>query len=208
MYDNTLAALTERLTLLERRWRWYRLLAIGGAMLVLLMVGVAAQTTPTPLEVLRVAGLDIVDEQGRVLIHLGPHPDGSTIQVRNGAGSLGVVLYASTKGGRLEVLNAEAREVFSAGLSSEHDVPGVWERHLRVFDQQQQDITRQRQDIDRMTRESRDTGDVSRLAALLEQQRRDVDRLGHDIESQRRDIDAQRRELGSLERQVRSLERR
>jgi hypothetical protein len=150
----------------------------------------------------------VVDEAGQVVLTAEALQGGGALRVWSTKGKPGFGAYATDRGGRVEVLDHEGKEIFSAGTPGGAELPGLWERQRRTLDQQQRALDQQRQEITRMGRQlsaleprDRPGSELERLERTVEQQRRELDQL-------RRELDQQRRQSDAVERQLRFLERR
>src|SRR2546426_12771898 len=102
MQDANLAIVSARLTVLERRVRWYQRLMLALGLGLGLGVSLAARTAPSAADVLQARRLEVVDEAGKV----------------------GFTAYATAGGGRIEVLNHTGRQGVSAGAVQGGQKPG------------------------------------------------------------------------------------
>src|SRR5262245_30412342 len=119
MQDANLAIISTRLTVLERRVRWYQRLTLTLGFTMVLGVSLAARTVPSVSDVLQARRLEVVDE----------------------AGTVGLAAYASAVGGRIEVLNHTGRQVFSAGAVQGAKEPvGLWEQTLQTIERQGREL--------------------------------------------------------------------
>ncbi|GIX49408.1 MAG: hypothetical protein KatS3mg131_3619 [Candidatus Tectimicrobiota bacterium] len=179
-------------------------LSAGGLLLGLaLWAGLRLVAAQAPPEGIRTGRLEIVDAAGRIVARLEAHAEGGRLQLWSRTGALGLTAVARPAGGGLEVLDAEERVRFSAGMPREAAVP-LWERQQHQVERLQQQLARQQQDVQRL----------QRLVASLEgrqpdaRQRLELDRLQRDLEQLARSVQGLRRDLEHLERLVRTLERR
>src|SRR5712691_5382801 len=187
MQDANLAIVSTRLTVLERRVRWYQRLTLALGLVLVIGVSLAARTGPSIADVLQARRLEVVDEAGKV----------------------GFTAYATAVGGRLEVLNNTGRQVFSAGtVQGGREPVGLWEQTLQSSDRQGRELDQQRRMLDDLGRQLHRLPQSRQAASSLEPQSQDIARLRQDVEQQRRAIDAVDRQLQSLVYQLRSLERR
>jgi hypothetical protein len=139
--------IAERLGALERRVRLYHRLALGLGLMIIAAVCIAApRVTSKPLTI-RAARLDIVNASGQVVLSADSDVSGGTLRLWTNDGKLRIGAYATSKGGRLDVLSQEGYERFSAGTSGATDLQGLWERHQQRVNQNAQDINRLNQDF-------------------------------------------------------------
>jgi hypothetical protein len=187
MRDDHLSNVSARVTILERRVRWYqRFILILGLVLVM-GLSLAARDTPSVADVLQARRFEVVDEAGRV----------------------GVAAYATAVGGRLEVLSNTGRQVFSAGsVQGAKEPVGLWEQTLQTIDRQGRELDQQRRMLEDLGRQLRNLPQARQTTGGLESQSQEFARLRQDVEQQRRAIDTVDRQLQSLTYQLRSLERR
>lgn len=181
-----LTDMAERTAALEHRVRSDRRWLLGLGLSILAALSIAAQTAPSAPTVVRATRLEVVDAAGHVVF----------------------TVSASEKGGRLEVLNHEGQETFSAGIRQDTGLPGLWERQLRTFEQQQRAFDQQRQTLTQVGHQLYALEQQSRRGGEADLPRREIEQQRRDLDQQRRDLDQQRRQLDALERQLRSLERR
>jgi hypothetical protein len=194
MQDDNLSVIDSRLAALEYRVRWYRRLTFALGLGLLLGVSLAARTVPSVADVLQTRRLEVVDEAGKV----------------------GVAVYATAVGGRIEVLNNAGRQVFSAGaVQGDKEPVGLWEQTLRTIDRQGRELDQQRRMLEDLGRQLHNllqarqtTGDHAPQSSGNAPQSYDITQLRFDVEQQRRAIEAVDRQLQSLTYQLRSLERR
>src|SRR5215471_1472374 len=187
MQEDNLSVIAGRLTVLERRVRWYQRLTLTLGLGLVLAVSLAAQTVPAISDVLRARRLEVVDEAGKV----------------------GVTAYATVSGGRIEVLNNTGRQVFSAGAVQGGKEPvGLWEQTLLTIDRQGRELDQQRRMLEDFGRQLRNLLQARQAAGEHAPQSYDMTQLRFDVEQQRRAIEAVDRQLQSLTYQLRSLERR
>src|SRR6266851_1528586 len=187
MQDANLAIVSTRLTVLERRVRWYQRLTLALGLGLVLGVSLAARTVPSVVDVLQARRLEVVDEAGKV----------------------GFTAYATAVGGRIEVLNHTGRQVFSAGTVQGGKEPvGLWEQTLQTIDRQRRELDQQRRMLEDLGRQLRNLPPSRQTTGGLESQSQEFARLRQDIEQQRRALDTVDRQLQTLSYQLRSLERR
>jgi hypothetical protein len=154
MQDANLAIISARLTVLERRVRWYQRLTLALGLTMVLGISLAARTVPSVADVLQTRRLEVVNEAGKV----------------------GFTAYATAVGGRIEVVNHTGRLVFSAGAVQGGKEPvGLWEQTLQTIDRQGRELDQQlhtlpqsRQAPGRVESQSQD---MARLRQDVEQQR-------------------------------------
>src|SRR5256885_15697998 len=127
MRDDNLARIGARLTILERRVRWYQRLTLILGLGLTLGVSLAARTVPSGADVLQARHFEVVDEAGKV----------------------GFAAYTTAAGGRIEVWNNMGRQVFSAGAVPGGKEPvGLWEQTLQTIDRQGRELDQQRRMIE------------------------------------------------------------
>src|SRR2546430_5527929 len=93
MREENSAIMNARLTILERRVCCYQRLTLALGLVLVIGISLGAVTLPSVADVLQARRFEVVDETGRVV----------------------VAAYATTGGGRLEVVNNMRRRVFSTG---------------------------------------------------------------------------------------------
>lgn len=176
-----------RLTALARRAGLHtRLFMVLG--LAIIAVGSIAATTSQPVSaVIQTKRLEIVNDEGKVVF----------------------AAYATAQGGRVEVVDNAGHTVFSVGTAQDgQELPGSWERMRLEVDQKGQDINRQRQALNALTRRVRDMERQQQNLRREPRQEPEVDRRLRDLEQQSRAVDALERQLRQLSRQLNALERR
>lgn len=187
MRDDRLAGIGIRLQTLERRVRCYQRLTVALGLVLVMGVSLAARDAPSVANVLRAKRFEVVDEAGKVL----------------------VAAYATTVGGRLEVVSNLGRQVFSAGsVQGAKEPVGLWEQTLQTIDRQGREGEQQRRMLEDLGRQWRNLPQARQTPGSAESQNQEFARLRQDIELQRRAIDNVERQLQSFVYQLRSLERR
>lgn len=187
MRDDSLSVIAGRLAVLECLVRWYQRLTLALALGVVLGVSLAARTMPAVSDVLQAKRLEVVDEAGKV----------------------GVTAYATAGGGRLEVLNNAAQQVFSAGtIQGGKETVGLWEHTLRTIDRQGHELDQQRRMLEDLGRQIQKLAPARQTTGDHAPQSSAMTQLRFDMEQQRRALDAVDRQLQALTYQLRSLERR
>src|SRR5713101_5588444 len=176
MQDANLAIVSTRLTVLERRVRWYQRLTLALGLGLVLGVSLAARTVPSVADVLQARRLEVVDEAGKV----------------------GFTAYATAVGGRIEVLNNTGRHVFSAGTIQGGQEPvGLWEQTLRTIDRQGHELDQQRRMLEDLGRQIQHLSQSRQAAGARAPQSYDMTQLRFDVEQQRRALEAVDRQLQS-----------
>ncbi len=104
MENTNQAAFAKRLSTIERRVRLYHRLAIGLGLMVIASACIAARNVSSKPMTIRATRLDIVNEAGQVVLSVGFDIQGGTLRLWSHDGKLYFGAYATTKGGRLEVL--------------------------------------------------------------------------------------------------------
>ncbi len=208
MENTNQAAFAKRLSTIERRVRLYHRLAIGLGLMVIASACIAARNVSSKPMTIRATRLDIVNEAGQVVLSVGFDTQGGTLRLRSHDGKLHFGAYATTKGGRLEVLTQEGYELFSTGLHGDPARQGLWERHRHHLDQNRQETNRLSQDFHTLRSQLQALAHQNRVGVAVVQQQREIDRLEHEINQQRRELDSQRHRLEGLERHFRTIERR
>ena len=187
MQDASLASISARLTVLERRVRWYQRLTLALGLALVCGISLAARAVPAVTDVLQVRRLEVMDEAGKV----------------------GFTAYATAVGGRIEVLNHAGRQVFSAGAVQGGKEPvGLWEQTLQTIDRQGRELDQQRRMLEDLGRQLRALPQSRQASGSVESQSQDLARLRQDVEQQRLALNNVDRQLQSLVYQLRSLERR
>ena len=187
MRDDSLASLGVRLQTLERRVRRYQRLTLALGLVLVMGVSLAARGTPSVTDVLQTKRFEVVDEVGKVV----------------------VAAYATTVGGRLEVVSNTGRQVFSAGsVQGAKEPVGLWEQTLQTIDRQGRELDQQRRMLEDLGRQFRNLPQARQTTGSAESQSQEFARLRQDIELQRRALDNVERQLQSFVYQLRSLERR
>jgi hypothetical protein len=187
MQEAHLAIISTRLTVLERRVRWYQRLMLALGLALVLGVSLAARTVPSSEDMLQARRVEVVDEAGKV----------------------GFTAYATAVGGRIEVLNHTGRQVFSAGAVQGAKEPvGLWEQTLQTIEQQGRELDQQRRTLEDLGRQLRALPQSRQATGSVESQSQDMARLRQDVEQQRLTLNNVDRQLQSLVYQLRSLERR
>jgi hypothetical protein len=187
MRDDSLAIMGARLTILERRVRRYQRLTLALGLVLVMGFSLAARSTPAVTDVLQAKRFEAVDEAGKVV----------------------VAAYATTVGGRLEVVSNIGRPVFSAGsVQGAKEPVGLWEQTLQTIDQQGREFDQQRRMLEDLSRQFRNLPQARQPTGSSESQSQEFARLRQDVDLQRRALDNVERQLQSLVYQLRSLERR
>ena len=187
MRDDSLASLGVRLKTLERRVRRYQRLTLALGLVLVMGVSLAARGTASVTDVLQTKRFEVVDEVGKVV----------------------VAAYATTVGGRLEVVSNIGRQVFSAGsVQGAKEPVGLWEQTLQTIDRQGRELDQQRRMLEDLGRQFRNLPQARQTTGSAESQSQEFARLRQDIELQRRALDNVERQLQSFVYQLRSLERR
>jgi hypothetical protein len=187
MRDDSLASLGVRLKTLERRVRRYQRLTLALGLVLVMGVSLAARGTASVTDVLQTKRFEVVDEVGKVV----------------------VAAYATTVGGRLEVVSNIGRQVFSAGsVQGAKEPVGLWEQTLQTIDRQGRELNQQRRMLEDLGRQFRNVPQARQTTGSAESQSQEFARLRQDIELQRRALDNVERQLQSFVYQLRSLERR
>jgi hypothetical protein len=187
MRDDSLASLGVRLKTLERRVRRYQRLTLALGLVLVMGVSLAARGTASVTDVLQTKRFEVVDEVGKVV----------------------VAAYATTVGGRLEVVSNIGRQVFSAGsVQGAKEPVGLWEQTLQTIDRQGRELNQQRRMLEDLGRQFRNVPQARQTTGSSESQSQEFARLRQDIELQRRALDNVERQLQSFVYQLRSLERR
>jgi len=187
MGEDNAAILSARLTILERRVRCYQHLILALGLVLVMGISLGAVTIPSVADVLQARRFEVVDEAGTVV----------------------VAAYATTVGGRLEVMSNIGRQVFSAGsVQGAKEPVGLWEQTLQTIDRQGRELDQQRRRMEDIGRQLRNLPQTHRSTGSVESQGLEFARLRQDVEQHRRAIDMVERQLQSLTFQLRSLERR
>lgn len=187
MRDDSPASIDIRLHTLERRVRCYQRLTLAIGLVLVMGVSLAARDTASVADVLRAKRFEVVDEAGTVV----------------------VAAYATTVGGRLEVVSNLGRQVFSAGsVQSAKEPVGLWEQTRQTIDRQGRELDQQRRMLEDLGRQWRNVPQARQTTGSAESQSQEFARLRQDIELQRRALDNVERQLQSFVSQLRSLERR
>ena len=187
MREANSAIMNARLTILERRVRCYQRLTLALGLVLVIGISLGAVTMPSVADVLQARRFEVVDEAGRVV----------------------VAAYATSVGGRLEVVSNTGRQVFSAGSVQGATEPvGLWEQTLQTIDRQGRVLDQQRRMLEDLGRQSRNLSQSRQTTGGLEVQSQEFARLRQDVDQQRRTLDIVERQLQSLSYQLRSLERR
>jgi len=176
-----------RLTILERRVRCYQRLTLALGLVLVIGTSLGAVTLPSVADVLQARRFEVVDEAGRVV----------------------VAAYATTVGGRLEVVSNIGRQVFSAGSVQGATEPvGLWEQTLQTIDRQGRELDKQRRTLEELGRQFRNLPQSRQTTGGPESQSMEFARLRQDVDQQRRALDTVDRHIQSLSYQLRSLGRR
>jgi hypothetical protein len=187
MQNDSPTSLDGRLQTLERRVRCYQRLMLALGLVLVMGVSLAARDAPSVTDVLRAKRFEVVDEAGKVV----------------------VAAYATTVGGRLEVVSNLGRQVFSAGsVQGAKEPMGLWEQTLQGIDRQGREVDQQRRLLEDLARQFRNLPQARQTPGSTESQSQEFARLRQDVELQRRAIDNVERQLQSFGYQLRSLERR
>lgn len=208
MENQKQTVIADRLGTLERRVRLYHRLAIGFGLIVIAAACIAARNVDSKPTTIRATRLEIINEAGQVVLRAGFDTDGGTLRLWTHDGKLRFGAYATSKGGRLEVLNREGHERFSAGPRRETDLQGLWERHRQRFAQNAQETNRLTQAMYTVESQLRALAQPNRADISVAQQQRDIDRLQVALSQQRSRLDQQRSRLDRLDQQIRSIDRR
>jgi hypothetical protein len=187
MREENSAIMNARLTILERRVRCYQRLTLALGLVLVVGFSLAARDAPSVADVLQARRFEVVDEAGKVV----------------------VAAYATTVGGRLEVVSNIGRQVFSAGsVQGAKEPVGLWEQTLQTIDRQGRALDQQRRMLEDLGRQPRNLPQSRQTPGDLESQSQEFARLRQDVDQQRRTLDIVDRQLQSLSHQLRSLERR
>ena len=187
MREDNSATMNARLTILERRVRCYQRLILALGLVLVIGISLGAVTLPSVADVLQARRFEVVDEAGRVV----------------------VAAYATTVGGRLEMVSNIGRQVFSAGsVQGVKEPAGLWEQTLQTIDRQGRELDQQRRMLEDLGRQFRNLPQARQTTGGLESQSTEFARLRQDVDQQRRTLDTVDRQLQSLSYQLRSLERR
>jgi hypothetical protein len=186
----------------------YRRLCLALVVMLLLGVNLAAQGPATSSDVVSARHVEIVNNAGQVLWRAEAREAGGAVQMWDRDGTLSFTVLATPLGGRLEILNGAGQAIFTVGQTQTQDLPGHWERHVRVVDQQQQKIAQQQQELAQLGRRLSTIEQLDRSGTTLDRHIRNAEDMRRDLDQQRRELDQQRRLIDALERQVRTLERR
>jgi hypothetical protein len=206
-YDNGLAS-AAHLTSLQQRLRVYRWLCC--ALLSVILVGIGP-TVPAPValpEVIRGTRLELVNNAGQVVLRADAGDAGGVLQLWSDKGTLHLAMRATPLGGRLEILDAAAHQVFSVGLAPAQELPGQWEQSARAVETQGRELTRQQQQLTQLARRMSALEQLDRSGTSVERQLQSTEDLRRDLDQQRRELDQQRRLIDAVERQLRILDRR
>jgi hypothetical protein len=181
------AIMNARLTILERRVRCYQRLTLALGLVLVIGISLGAVAMPSVADVLQARRFEVVDEAGRAV----------------------VAAYATSVGGRLEVVSNTGRHVFSAGSVQGATEPvGLWEQTLQTIERQGRELDKQRRTLEDLGRQFRNLPQARQTTGGLESQSTEFARLRQDVDQQRRALDIVDRQLQSLSYQLRSLERR
>jgi hypothetical protein len=176
-----------RLSLLERRVRCYQRLTLALGLVLVVGFSLAARDAPSIADVLQAKRFEVVDGAGRVV----------------------VTAYATTVGGRLEVVSNVGRQVFSAGsVQGAQEPGGLWEQTLQTIERQGSALDQQRRMLEDLGRQPRNPSQPRQTTGSLEAQSQEFARLRQDVDQQRRTLELIDRQLQSFSYQLRSLERR
>ena len=187
MQADKLAITHARLTVLERRVRCYQRLTLVLGLILIMGFSLAARDAPSVADVLQARRFEVVDEAGKVV----------------------VAAYATSAGGRLEVVSNIGRQVFSAGsVQGAQEPVGLWEQTLQSIDRQKRELDQQRRMLEDLGRQFHNLPQTRQTTGSLESQSQEFARMRQDLEQQRRALDLVDRQLQSLTFQLRSLERR
>src|SRR5215510_2731432 len=187
MREDNLAIMNARLTILERRVRCYQRLTLALGLVLVIGISLGAVTLPSVADVLQARRFEVVDEAGRVV----------------------VAAYATTVGGRLEVVSNIGRQVFSTGsVQGVKEPVGLWEQTLQIRDRQGRELDQQRRLLEDLGRQLHNLPQARQTTGGLETHSQEFARLRQDVDQQRRALDIIDRQLQSLTFQLRSLERR
>src|SRR5919198_4886417 len=164
MREDNLVIMSARLTMLERRVRRYQYLTLALGLVLVIGISLGAVTMPSVADVLQARRVEVVDEAGRVV----------------------VAAYATTVGGRLEVVSNTGRQVFSAGsVQGAKEPVGLWEQTLQTIDRQGRELDQQRRMLEDAGRQSRNTPQARQTTGGLESQSQEFARLRQDVDQQR-----------------------
>jgi len=187
MREDNAASMHVRLTILERRVRCYQRLTLALGLVLVIGISLGAVPLPSVADVLQARRFEVVDEAGRVV----------------------VAAYATTVGGRLEVVSNVGRQVFSAGsVQGAKEPVGLWEQTLQTIDRQGHELDKQRRMLEDLGRQLRNLPQSRQPTGSLESQSQEFARLRQDVDQQRRALETFDRQIQSLSYQLRSLERR
>lgn len=110
MENKKQAIIADRLGTLERRVCLYHRLSIGFGLIIIAAACVAARHAAFKPMTIRATRLEIVNETGQVVLSAGSDAHGGTLRLWTHDGKLRLRAFATSKGGRLAVLNQEGYE--------------------------------------------------------------------------------------------------
>jgi chromosome segregation ATPase len=164
-----------------------QLVRLSGGLVMIAALTLAAAPTPPVAERLQAYRLEVVNEDGQVVF----------------------VVQSTKQGGRMEMRNNDGTIVFSAGaMPDDAKQAGLWEQTVHEVAALRRDLTRQRQEIQLLTRQLQaGERENQRLRRLMQ---RDIPAAtqSHDLAQHERELDSLERRIQQLDSKINRLERR
>ena len=172
---------------MARSTRFKHLLRLSCGLVLIAGLTLAAAPTQPVAKRLQAHRLEVVNEDGQVVF----------------------VVRSSAQGGRLEVKKNDGTIVFSAGaLPDDETQAGLWEQTVREVAALRRDLTRQRQDLQLMTRQFQEGERENQRLRRLMQRQLPPSTQSHDLARHERALDTLERRIQLLDSKVNRLERR
>jgi hypothetical protein len=161
-----------------RTARVKQLFRLSGGLVMIAALTLAAAPTQPVAERLQAHRLEVLNEDGQIVF----------------------IVQSTKQGGYMEVRNNDGAIVFSVGaMSDDAKQAGSWEQTVHEIEALRRDLTRQRQEIQLLTRQLQEgERENQRLRRLMQ---RDIPAA-----TQSQDLARHERELDSLERRIQQLD--
>jgi hypothetical protein len=170
-----------------RTARVKQLFRLSGGLVIIAGLTLAAAPTQPVAERLQASRLEVVNEDGQIIF----------------------VVQSTKQGGRLELKNNDGTIVFSAGaMPDDAKQAGLWEQTVHEVAALRRDLTRQRQEIQLLTRQLQAGERENQRLRRLMQRNIPAATQSHDLSRHERELDSLERRIQQLDRKVNRLDRR
>jgi len=164
-----------------------QLFRLSGGLLIIAGLTLAAAPTQPVAERLQAYRLEVVNEDGQTIF----------------------VVQGTKQGGHMEVKNNDGTIVFSAGaMPDDAKQAGLWEQTVHEVAALRRDLTRQRQELQLLTRQFQEGERENQRFRRLMQRDIPAATQSHDLTRHERELDSLERRLQQLDSKVNRLERR